>query len=71
MSMPETAHEPEPPTASSGFPAPALPLQRGALFFALSAFVFGTAWLAAGSTRISFLFLVGGALNALGKWLGV
>jgi len=64
MSIPETAHEPAPPTAASGFPASALPLQRGALFFALAALVFGTAWLAAGSTRISFLFLVGGALGA-------
>ena len=53
-----------PPTASSGARARTLPLQRGALFFALSALALGTTWLAAGSPRISFLFLVGGALGA-------
>ena len=41
-----------------------LPLQRPALLFALAALGLGTAWLAVGSPRISFLFLVGGALGA-------
>jgi len=56
--------DPKQPSLDPALSAPTLPLQRGALLFALSALGLGTAWLAAGSTRISFLFLVGGALGA-------
>ena len=62
--MPDAEMIPDLDVESGTRPAPGLPVQRGALFFALSAIAFGTAWLAAGSTRISVLFLVGDALGA-------